>query len=218
MKIVSFGDVHMATRNLGKMSEVMRDTDLVIVSGDLTNFGGPDDAAKVIGDVRRACPNVLALPGNLDQPEVIGYLEAEGIALHGRGRLIDGVAIFGCGGSNITPLNTPLELTEEEIYDTLRRGYAEVGERRPLLMICHTPPYETKCDRLLSGQPVGSTAARRFIEEVKPEVCISGHIHESAGVDSIGSTTVINAGLFKAGGYIVIGSDGSRLQARLEFI
>jgi Icc-related predicted phosphoesterase len=218
MKIVSFGDVHMATRNLGKMSEVMRDTNLVIISGDLTNFGGPDDAAKVMADVRRACPNVLALPGNLDQPEVIGYLEAEGIALHGRGRLIDGVAIFGCGGSNITPLNTPLELTEEEIYDTLERGYAEVGEHRPLLMICHTPPYETKCDRLLSGQPVGSTAARRFIEEVKPEVCISGHIHESVGVDSIGSTTVINAGPFKAGGYIVVTSDGPRLQARLEFI
>ena len=54
MKIVSFGDVHMATRNLARMGEVMRDTDLVIVSGDLTNFGGAADARKVIDDVRRA--------------------------------------------------------------------------------------------------------------------------------------------------------------------
>jgi len=46
MKIVSFGDVHMATRNLERMSEVLRDTDLVIVSGDLTNFGGVEDARK----------------------------------------------------------------------------------------------------------------------------------------------------------------------------
>ena len=53
MKIVSFGDVHMATRNLARMDAVMRDTDLVIVSGDLTNFGGRDDAGKVIDDVRR---------------------------------------------------------------------------------------------------------------------------------------------------------------------
>ena len=53
MKIVSFGDVHMATRNLERMSEVLRDTDLVIVSGDLTNFGGVEDARKVIDDVRR---------------------------------------------------------------------------------------------------------------------------------------------------------------------
>ena len=48
MKIISFGDVHMATRNLDRMGEVMRDCDLVIVSGDLTNFGGVEDARKVI--------------------------------------------------------------------------------------------------------------------------------------------------------------------------
>ncbi len=87
MKIVSFGDVHMATRNLDRMGEVMRDCDLVILSGDLTNFGGVDDARKVITDVRRACPAVLALPGNLDQREVIPFLEADGIALHGKGRV-----------------------------------------------------------------------------------------------------------------------------------
>ena len=52
MKIISFGDVHMATRNLDRMGEVMRDCDLVIVSGDLTNFGGVEDARKVIS--RRA--------------------------------------------------------------------------------------------------------------------------------------------------------------------
>ena len=80
MKIVSFGDVHMATSNLARMGAILRDTDLIIVSGDLTNFGGSDEAAKVIGAVREGCPNVLALPGNLDQREVIPMLEREGIA------------------------------------------------------------------------------------------------------------------------------------------
>ncbi len=77
MKIVSFGDVHMATRNLGRMGQVMRNTDLVIVSGDLTNFGGIDEARKVLDEVRQACPRVLALSGNLDRREVIPFLEAE---------------------------------------------------------------------------------------------------------------------------------------------
>ena len=218
MKIISFGDVHMATRNLERMGEVMRDTELVIVSGDLTNFGGVDDARKVIGDVRRSCSSVLALPGNLDKREVIPFLENEGIALHGKGVAIDGIGIFGCGGSNITPFGTPMELSEDEIYATLRAGYQSVREVRPLLMICHTPPYGTKCDRIISGKPVGSTAARQFIEEVKPEVCISGHIHESAGVDEIGPTKILNAGPFKGGGYIVVRADGGRLDARLEFL
>jgi uncharacterized protein len=218
MKIISFGDVHMATRNLERMGEVMRDCDLVIVSGDLTNFGGADDARKVIADVRAACPEVLALPGNLDQPEVIQSLEQDGIALHGRGLVKDGVGIFGCGGSNISPFGTPLEFTEDEIYATLRAGYDAVRDVRPLLMICHPPPFKTKCDRLMSGKPVGSTAARRFIEEVKPDVCISGHIHESAGVDEIGPTQVFNAGPFKGGGYIVVRTADGRLDARLEFL
>ncbi len=218
MKIVSFGDVHMATRNLARMGEVMRDTDLIIVSGDLTNFGGSADAGKVIEAVRGACARVLALPGNLDKADVFPFLEREGVALHGRGLVIDGIAIFGCGGSNITPFNTPTEFSEDEIYQTLERGYAEVRDLRPLLMVCHTPPFETRCDRIPGGRAVGSTAARRFIEEFKPDLCISGHIHESAGIDTIGPTTIINAGPFKDGGYIVVRAAEGRLDARLEFL
>ena len=218
MKIVSFGDVHMATRNLERMGSVMRDCDLVILSGDLTNFGGIDDTRKVLTDVRRACPNVLALTGNLDRREVMPFLDAEGIALHGKGRVIDGIGIFGCGGSNITPFHTPTEFTEDEIYAALRSGYEQVREVRPLLMICHTPPFETKCDRIMSGKAVGSTAARRFIEEVQPDICISGHIHESAAEDAIGKTRVFNAGPFKGGGYIVARIEGRSIHARLEFL
>lgn len=218
MKIVSFGDVHMATRNLARMGEVLRDTDLIIVSGDLTNFGGSHDAAKVLGEVRRACGRVLALSGNLDKREVMPFLEREGVALHGRGMVVEGVGIFGCGGSNITPFKTPTELSEDEIYETLVRGYAEVRDVRPLLMVCHTPPFETKCDRVVGGRAVGSTAARRFIEEIRPDVCISGHIHESAAVDAIGPTMIFNAGPFKDGGYIVVRVADGKLDARLEFL
>lgn len=218
MKIISFGDVHMATRNLARMGAVMRDTDLVIISGDLTNFGGVDDARKVLDEVRAACTNVLAVPGNLDLAEVFPFLEEQGVALHGKGLLIGGAGIFGCGASNLTPFHTPSEIGEDEIYDTLRRGYEQVRGARPLVMICHTPPFETKCDRIMSGKAVGSTGARRFIEEFQPEVCISGHIHESAAMDSIGPTKVLNAGPFKGGGYIVVNIEGGKLDARLEFL
>lgn len=218
MKIVSFGDVHMATRNLDRMGEVMRDTDLVILSGDLTNFGGAEDAGKVIDAVRGVCPQVLALPGNLDREEVFPFLEQERIALHGKGLVVDGVAIFGCGGSNLTPFHTPSEFSEDQIYAALCAGYATVRDRRPLVMVCHTPPLATKCDRIVGGKAVGSSAARRLIEEVQPDVCISGHIHESAGVDKIGATTILNAGPFKGGGYIVVTCEGSRVEARLEFL
>ncbi len=140
MKIVSISDVHMATRNLARMSEVWRDTDLAIIAGDLTNFGGVEDARKVLDDVRACCKNVLAVPGNLDQPETFPYFEREGIALHGKGMVIEGVGLFGCGGSSITPFKTPSEFTEDEIYAALAQGYEAVREVRPLIMVCHTPP------------------------------------------------------------------------------
>jgi hypothetical protein len=218
MKIVSISDVHMATRNLARMTEVWRDTDLAIIAGDLTNFGGIEDARKVLDDVRACCKNLLAVPGNLDQPETFPYFEREGIALHGKGIVIDGVGLFGCGGSSLTPFKTPSEFTEDEIYAALQKGYEAVHEVRPLVMVCHTPPFETKCDRIVSGKAVGSTAARRFIEEHQPEVCISGHIHESAAVDAIGKTIVLNAGPFKGGGYIVVDIDKHHADARLEFL
>jgi Icc-related predicted phosphoesterase len=218
MKIVSISDVHMATRNLARMTEVWRDTDLAIIAGDLTNFGGMEDARSVLDQVRACCKQVLAVPGNLDKRETFPFFEREGIALHGKGMVLDGVGFFGCGGSNLTPFKTPSEFTEDEIYAALAQGYAAVREVRPLIMVCHTPPLETKCDRIVSGKAVGSPAARRFIEEHQPDLCISGHIHESAAVDKIGATTVLNAGPFKGGGYIVVDIDHSRVDARLEFL
>ncbi len=58
----------------------------------------------------------------------------------------------------------------------------------------------------------------RFIEETQPDICISGHIHESAGEDTIGVTRVFNAGPFKGGGYIVARIEGKSVSARLEFL
>jgi Icc-related predicted phosphoesterase len=53
---------------------------------------------------------------------------------------------------------------------------------------------------------------------VKPQVCISGHIHESAALDTIGPTTIVNAGRFDCGGYVIVRSQGKALAASLEFI
>ncbi len=218
MKIIAIGDIHMATDNLPRLANLVANEDMIVISGDLTNFGGESEAFTVIDAVRQVCPRLLAVPGNLDRPEIISFLERQHIALHGRGVVVGGVGIFGCGGSNLTPFKTPLELTEDEIYETLRRGYEAVRDERPLVMVCHTPPRNTKCDRLRNGAHVGSTAARQFIEEFKPDICISGHIHESPGEDRIGPTLIFNAGPFKGGGYVLVDVNGRQLSAQLRFL
>ena len=217
MKIVSFGDVHMAIGQMSNIALELSTAEVLILSGDLTNFGGVEDTTKVLAAARSYCPTVLALPGNLDRSEVIGFLRAENVALHGESRRIDQLGLFGCGGSNITPFHTPLEYQDEQLGEVLAQAYAGVADAPLQLMVCHTPPYATKLDRLTNGTPVGSVSVRQFIEKQQPHLCITGHIHESPGVDFIGRTKILNAGPFAAGGYIVVRSDNGILDAELKF-
>ncbi len=218
MKIVSFGDVHMAIGHMRNIAAELATADLLILSGDLTNFGGRNDAEKVLAAARSYCPAVLALPGNLDQPDVVDFLRIEHAALHGESKKIEQLGIFGCGGSNITPFHTPLEYQDEELGAVLAQAYAGVVDAPVQLMVCHTPPYATRLDRLSNGTPVGSQSVRNFIVQHQPHVCISGHIHESPGIDVIGRTTILNAGPFAAGGYIVLHYHRETIDAELKFM
>jgi Icc-related predicted phosphoesterase len=217
MKIVSFGDIHMTIGQMNKIAVELASADLIILSGDLTNFGGAAETEQVINAARCYCPQVLALPGNVDRPEVLDFLSSEQLSLHGQSRRLGQLGLFGCGGSNITPFHTPLEYTDEELGALLADAYVQVRDTPLQLMVCHTPPYATLLDRLTNGTPVGSPAVRQFIEQYQPQVCITGHIHESPGVDHVGHTKIVNAGPFASGGYIVVRYENGTLEAELRF-
>src|SRR3989442_10638188 len=206
----------MAFQAIRRLEPELSTADAAILVGDLTHFGDPPDAFRVIEAVRASCPQVLAVTGNLDMPQVIDAFRTEGISLHGEGRLFGDLGLFGCGGSNITPMDTPTELEEEELHAVLERGLAAVAGAPRRLMICHTPPYDTRLDRLMNGTPVGSPAVRAFIEAAKPDVAIVGHIHEGRGTDRVGGTLVLNAGALRDGGYVVVDDDGAHLTAELR--
>ena len=59
------------------------------------------------------------------------------------------------------------------------------------------------------GKHVGSESVRAFIDQHEPLVCLTGHIHEGRGVDTIAGCPVINPGRLSEGGYarVVIGDD-----------
>ena len=142
MRIVSFGDIHMSLHTIDRLAPELEQADLVIVSGDLTNFGGRDDAEQVVVAVERHTRQVLAVSGNLDQREVMDFLRERGISLHGESRRIGDLGIFGCGGSNLTPFRTPTEFSDEDLGALLDRGYNQVSDAPHVLMVCHTPPAE----------------------------------------------------------------------------
>ncbi len=65
MKIISFGDIHEDCDNLIPLQDELKSADLVIVTGDLTNYNGRKEAEKVIEEIMKYNENILAQLGNL---------------------------------------------------------------------------------------------------------------------------------------------------------
>ncbi len=215
MKIIAFGDIHMEYQGAQAIPG-LGEADLVIITGDLTNFGHADDARKVLDGLGLDKERLLALHGNLDHASVADLLAEMGVHLHGRGRIIGEVGFFGIGGSNLTPFNTPSEHTEEEISSLLEQGFQEVKEAPVKVMVSHAPPKDTQCDVIAGGVHVGSEAVRRFIEEKQPAFCLTGHIHEAKATDRIGETVILNPGMLKDGGWILCTKGAAGWQAELK--
>ena len=53
MKIVSFGDIHEDISNLEPLKDELENADLVIITGDLTNYNGREEAEKVIEGIEK---------------------------------------------------------------------------------------------------------------------------------------------------------------------
>ena len=217
MRVVVIGDVHMDLGNFAKIPAVGT-ADTIIISGDITNYGSRTAAREIITAVRTVNDRILALPGNLDEKDVADYLEEESISLHGRGRLFDNVGIFGVGGSNPTPFNTPIEYSEEELQLFLEQGYNQVKNAPHHILVSHTPPLKTKADRISNGVHVGSKAVRAFIENHQPAFCLCGHIHEARSSDRIGNTRIINSGMIRDSGWIEVLIDNDTVNASLQTI
>lgn len=226
MRIIAFGDVHMTAQRCRQIPGA-DSADLIIATGDLTNYGKKPDAKTVLQDLLTINPNILAVIGNLDHLEINDYLEQLDVNLHGQARLIQGlVSVIGAGGSNITPFRTPTEFTENELAVILKQGYDQAmafcslpplnRRKMPLILVSHAPPKGTKVDRLASGKHVGSTAVRAFIENYQPDLCLTGHIHEARGEDWLGVTHIINPGMFKMGGWVEITLNHTTLTATLK--
>jgi len=197
MKIAVLTDIHGNTERLGVVGPELVEADLVVVCGDVTNFGDYADAAKVIGELRIYNENILAVPGNCDTLDAGRYLVENKISLDSRCKVRDGVAFAGVGGSLPCPSHTPYEIFEKDFTVRLESIIAQCGGEK-LVLVTHEPPYGTFADLVGPGIHVGSKAITAFIEKYKPRYCLCGHIHEAAGRGWLGETEIINPGPLKS--------------------
>lgn len=194
MIIVTIADIHGNTSPLDALGKALSEADLVIIAGDLTNFGGEKQARDVIDKVSGYNDNILAVTGNCDKKEVDDYLSGLEINLHGRKIMRDGLNIVGAGGSLPCPIPTPNVYSEDEFAAIFEKSVENADKDTPMILVSHQPPVDTRNDMLTNGDHVGSRSVREFIERYKPIVCFSGHIHEAPGLDEIGDTKIVNPG------------------------
>ncbi|WP_456365124.1 metallophosphoesterase [Thermococcus sp.] len=198
MDILALTDIH---GRAGKVRELVGagladDADLVLVTGDITNFGGGNEALNVLKPLLEVGRRIYTVFGNCDGRDVPKVLEELGVLVHNRRVQIDEVGIVGLGGSNPTPFRTIWELSEDEIRGVLVRNH-----RPGDFILSHVPPYGTKADLTRSGLHVGSRALREFIEEHRVPLVVTGHIHEARTVDRLGETVIVNPGPLFRGYY-----------------
>lgn len=197
-------DVHDRFDRVVEVVRRLEAIDALVVGGDLTNAGSPDDAERAIELWRPLAPTLLAVAGNMDSPAIDERLVELGVSLDGRGVTLDGVGLHGVSASGPTPLHTPHELPDEELDRRAEAGAADVTGCRVRIFCPHSPPYGTRCDRLTSGAHVGSNALRAFVEREQPNLVLCGHIHEARGEDAIGRSRIVNPGPAASGHYALV--------------
>ena len=214
--LLGLGDIHGGVKWTDELSAAARSADAILICGDITTFGSPDDAGTVLDDIQAYCSTLFAIAGNCDSAAIDDYLAKRGISLNGRGVLYrQKVGLCGVSGSNRTPLRTPHEFTEDELSSALDKGWSAIESAALRIVVHHAPPHKTKCDRMRLGLHVGARNLRSFCEEKQPELVLCGHIHEARGRDRIGKTNIVNGGMAARGHGTVIKIAGAELDIYL---
>ncbi|HLC86174.1 MAG TPA: metallophosphoesterase [Candidatus Nanoarchaeia archaeon] len=190
LKILAASDIHGDSSQVRKLAEKAEkeNVDLVVLCGDITSPLQTKDIIKPFKDKNK---KVLLVHGNHDGI-LVGELLSELYKvknLHSNTAKYQHVGLFGCGGANVG-LDA---LSEEEIFETMKKGFYYVKDLPKKIAVTHVHPDGTVVEKISPG--FGSTGLREFIDRYQPDLVLCGHVHEAAGVeDLIGKTKIINVG------------------------
>ncbi|ABU82369.1 metallophosphoesterase family protein [Ignicoccus hospitalis] len=177
MKVLHVSDVHCAAE---KLKGVLRreEYDLVVATGDF-------ECLSVVHALEEAKAPVLAVTGNLDDPEIADLLEELGYSVENKVREVNGKRFAGLSGQEP---RTSAELLMRLEFDVL---------------LSHYPP-KGVVDKAWNGAHIGLVEVRKLVEEKSPEFVHCGHVHEARGWDALGQTLVVNPGPLKWGYYALV--------------
>lgn len=208
MKVLMISDIHGDTENIEKLADVFASSDMVLFAGDFAKFEHLETAKPALESLVKRHESIFAVLGNCDDPEFVEEIEDADICVQKSMVFHEGLVIAGSGGGSKFTGATPFEREDEELvsdFNIIEDSVAQIGDEEGkcnnLVAIMHNPPKNTKCDMIPGDIHVGSEGLRGFIEKRQPVLVVTGHIHESSGIDTIGASTVVNPGSLAEGKY-----------------
>ena len=199
MRIAAVADLHFTPQNYEHIRDLMKsvreDADVLVLAGDLTNFGRPAEMESLMNVVVRLRLPVVAVLGNHDYEsgrveELMKLMTDAGVkVLDGTGYERDGVGFAGTKGflggfgrGMLTAFGEPevKAFVQAGIDEALKleRGLSQLRTPRRVVVIHYAPIGDT-----IRGEPreiypyLGSSRLAEVIDRHGADLVLHGHAH-----------------------------------------
>lgn len=206
IRIAAAGDLHVGTDSAGSLrpalGELAGDADALLLAGDLTKRGKPEEARVLADELRDLGVPIVAVLGNHDyhvdrEDEVAEILEESGVRiLEGTATVVEtgggtlgvaGAKGFGGGfpGASGSEFGEPemkaFMRHTREVSGRLREALASLEADVRVALLHYSPARET-----LAGEPLeifpflGSSMLAEAIDDAGADLALHGHAHRGA--------------------------------------
>jgi uncharacterized protein len=199
MRIAATADLHYSAQTLGilkeQFSHVRDEADVLVVAGDLTNFGRPEEMEPLVNVLVRLRIPTIAVLGNHDyecgkETELIRIMTSEGIkVLDGTGYERDGVGfagtkgfIGGFGRGVLTAFGEPeikafVKASIDEAMK-LERAMSQLRTAKRVVVLHYAPIAATVSGEAPEIYPyLGSSRLAEVVDRHGADLIVHGHAH-----------------------------------------
>lgn len=202
MRIAAVADLHFTPQSYDKIRELMArvrdEADLLVMAGDLTNYGRPQEMESLLNAVVRLRVPTVAVLGNHDyesgqESELMRMMTAEGIkVLDGTAYERDGVGFAGTKGflggfgrGVLTAFGEPevKAFVQAAINETMKleRALSLLRTPKTVVVLHYAPVPET-----VQGEPMdiypylGSSRLAEVVDRHRANLVLHGHAHHGS--------------------------------------
>jgi Icc-related predicted phosphoesterase len=202
MRIAATADLHYSAQTLGILKEqlgkVRDEADVLVIAGDLTNFGRPEEMEPLVNVLVRLRIPTIAVLGNHDyecgkENELIRMMTSEGIkVLDGTGYERDGVGfagtkgfIGGFGRGVLTAFGEPeikafVKASIDEAMK-LERAMSQLRTTKRVVVLHYAPIAGTVVGEAPEIFPyLGSSRLGEVVDRHGADLIVHGHAHHGS--------------------------------------